>query len=376
MDEITFDHIRKSQDGHRIEITVQIRDRKVALYFLSNDIELDPFSEALIAATILPAMKLRIPIIRVDGEVSPLFLQNIEKLQSVFTSWKPTYGRVEIKSSQSFSFERQNPGKTGLFFSAGVDSYYAFLTQKEHIDALIYLDGFDVPLKYTNLRERLHQNIERISQTFNFPILTIETNLKDLHDPYLSWSFSHGSGLAAAGYLLAAHFSKLWIAPSGNPALVTPFGTHPDLDSKWSSDFLTTDPAPGDIERIEKLRFLGQFGTVPETLHICLKFNQKAINCGRCAKCLRTLVYMQAAGVYERFLPVFEKPLDPGLLARFHNIGDEKVDLLFKAYAILKENGLYTDTTRALESALNPNPIFIKIKNSLRKWGKPLVMRK
>jgi hypothetical protein len=376
MNEITFDSIKKSQDGRRIDLIVRLDGRSYPLYFQSDSMELAAFPESFVAAAILPAMKARVPVIRVDAGLSSIFVKSVGEIQRVFQSWKPTYGAVEIKSKTRPPFVRNRTGKTGLFFSGGIDSYYSFLTQRDEIDTLVYLDGFDVPLKYTELRKRLRHNIQRISTLFDFPITTLETNLREFEESFLSWSFAHGAALASVSYLLAEYFSTLNISPNGNPALTTPFGSHPDLDPHWSSDILITAPIPNDINKIEKLRYISQFDPVCDTLRVCYKFPDTGINCGVCNKCLRSMVYLQTVGAYEEFKGGFNKPLDVRVLAGFHQITAENVDLLYKASKTLEENGTYPETARALRKILYPNPRLVRIKKRLRRLLKPLFMRK
>ncbi|MCZ7553804.1 MAG: hypothetical protein M5U05_14665 [Anaerolineales bacterium] len=205
--------------------------------FRATGVQLRPCAEALIAATLLVAMKHRMGRIEIDDGVDPEFLAGIEKVQDVFQSWKPNYGRVAILHAGLKETVPQD-GKTGSFFSAGVDSYYSYLIQPERIDALVHLEGVDLPLENHAFRRRVQENLAAISERFSVPILNIETNIRPFHEKFSNWGFSHGSAMATISHLLSDDFSEMLIATSGNPRSRLPYGIHPDLDFNWSSAWM------------------------------------------------------------------------------------------------------------------------------------------
>lgn len=125
MSSIVIEPSQVSDDGLRIQTRIWVGDEKSELCHLSDGVKLQPCAEAFIASTLLIAMKRRIATIEIDAAVDPKFLTGIEKIQNIIQSWKPNYGRVEVRHA---GVKEAAPvdGKTGLFFSAGVDAYYSF----------------------------------------------------------------------------------------------------------------------------------------------------------------------------------------------------------------------------------------------------------
>lgn len=352
MKSIRINPWKLSADGLRIEADIWVGSEKFELYYQSDSTKIQPRAEAFISATILIAMKQRINRIEIDEPVSRTFLSGIEEIQNVFQSWKPNYGRVEIQHA-GFKEEESAGQKTGVFFSAGVDSYHSYLSNRNEIDALIYLDGFDIPLAHQGMRERMKTNIKKISDRFDLPAVIIETNARQFQEKFITWGFSHGSAIASAGHLLAGEFSRFLLASGGNPRAHKRYGVHPDLDSNWGSDRLHFEHDSYNVDRIEKCRFISQFQPVHDTLRVCLRSPESSLNCGVCEKCLRTMVYFQSTGDYEKYT-VFEKPLDTEILKKYKRISAPDKDLLYRALDLMEAEDAYPETVQVLKKILFP----------------------
>ncbi|OQY90006.1 MAG: hypothetical protein B6D39_08750, partial [Anaerolineae bacterium UTCFX2] len=74
MNSIVIPPSRLSADGQRIDTEIRVGDEKFGLYFSSDGVQLRPCAEALIAATLLVAMKHRMGRIEIDDGVDPEFL--------------------------------------------------------------------------------------------------------------------------------------------------------------------------------------------------------------------------------------------------------------------------------------------------------------
>ena len=369
MESITIQPGRLTEDDRRLEVEIWVGGEKCELYYLSDEVKLQPCAEALISATLLAAMKQRIGVIEIDLPVSPEFLAGIDQIQDVFQSWKPSYGRVEIRHA---GLQHADPveKQTGVFFSAGVDSYYAFLSRRDQINALIYLDGFDIPLEDQAMRRRMRENLTEISRRFDIPIYIIETNVRQFQEKFANWGFSHGSAIASVGHLLAGEFSHLFLASGGSPDPNRRYGVHSELDPQWSSPRVRFEHDT-NIDRIQKSRFISQFEPVHDTLRVCLRSPAHGLNCGYCEKCLRSMVYLQVTGDYEKYT-VFERPLELNRLAKYKRIGASDKDLLYPALTMLEAENNYPDTAKALRKILYPPSLVKKLIVQGRKIRKKL----
>jgi hypothetical protein len=354
MDIVRIGPIRKSQDGQRVDGVIQVGEQRYSIYYQTQEAELEPNIEAFLALALLPAMKKRIGTIEVDGTVSQQFLEGMEKFQQVFRSWKPNYGHIGFQNLQKQPRTRSQPGKRGVFFSGGVDSYYSFLTHFEEISALIHLDGFYIPLGEQSFRKRTVENCRYIGQQFGKQAIILETNARQFVESFVTLSYSHGSLLGSAGLLFMPEYERLYIAGAGLPTDRDPFGSHPDLDPNWSTEILEFIHE-NEVDKIDKCRLIGQFETALETLQVCLRFPEKGLNCGGCEKCLRSQVYLRVAGVADQ-CTAFPGPLDLKLLGQLKVSHDREKNLLYKALDELEEQKTYPDTARVLRSILyRPN---------------------
>jgi hypothetical protein len=350
MDCIKVGPIDVSQEGHRIETTICVEDQSYPVYFQSQDVKLEPNIEAFIALAILPAMKKKIGYIEADGLISQRFVGGTKKFQRVFKSWKPNYGLVEFRDVQIKPKTREVPGKRGVFFSAGLDSYYTFLVYIEEVSAIIHIDGFDIPLNELTTRKKMEKNCRSIGQHFGKQVIILETNARQFIEKFVTWSFSHGSVIGSAGLLLMPEFERLYIAGSGLPADRDPFGSHPDLDPNWSTEILEFVHHE-EVDKIEKCRLINHYDIALNTLRVCLRFPENGLNCGECEKCLRSHVYLQVAGAADRCM-AFPKPLNLKLLGQLKVSQDRQKNLLYKALKLLEEQKTYPETAHVLRNIL------------------------
>ena len=351
MDKIRIGPVKLSEDGQRVDGVIQVGDERYPIYFVTQEAQLEPNIEAFIALALLPAMKKRIRVIEAEGIISQRFLEGTERFQQVFKSWKPNYGHVEICNVQVQPRVRNKSGKVGVFFSGGMDSYYSFLTHLEEISAFIHIAGFDIPLQEKSMRNRVAENCRSIGQQFGKQAIILETNAKQFIESFVTWSYSHGSVIGGAGLLFMPEFERLYIAGTGGgPADREPFGSHPDLDPNWSTETLEFVHEMG-ANKIEKCYFIGQYEVALQTLRVCLRFPKTGLNCGQCEKCLRSQVYLQAAGAAEH-CTAFPAPLDLKALGQLKVSHDKQKNLLYKALTMLEEQKTYPETIKVLKSIL------------------------
>jgi hypothetical protein len=350
MDRIEIGPIQLSQDGHRVDGVIRVGDQKYPIYFQTPDAQLEPNLEAFLALALLPVMKKRTGDIYADGIVSQRFVEGTKRFQQVFRSWKPNYGLVEFRNVQVQPRSRNQSGKKGVFFSGGLDSYYSFLTHLDEIYAFVHLDGFDIPLKELSMRKRMVDNCRYIGQQFGKQAIILETNARQFIETFVTWSFSHGSVIGSAGLLFMPEYERLYVAGAGMPADRDPFGSHPDLDPNWSTEILEYIHE-AEVDKTDKCRLIGQYDVALQTLHVCLRFPEKGLNCGECEKCLRSQVYLQVAGAYEQ-CTAFPKPLDLRSLGQLKVSHDQQKNLLYKALNLLEEQRTYPDTVRVLREIL------------------------
>ena len=122
-------------------------------------------------------------------------------------------------------------------------------------------------------------------------------------DPEVARKFIGGAGLAAVAHAFADLYTDVSIAGNCEPDLLKPWGTHPILDPGFSSRNLTIRHEGISTSRLAKTRLIADWEPALTHLRVCnryRKYTSMQLNCGKCEKCLRTMLELLAAGALEK----------------------------------------------------------------------------
>ena len=278
----------------------------------SLTISADPF----IAALLCPSMLLGEPLV-VEALASPRLLQALPKIMTFYHSWNPKFKIIEVKTLGEFRPAHSTSTAQALFFTCGIDSFYALtkLTEiplKRNLTHLILVHGFDIKLHDTSLFERTHLAMNEIASHYNMKLMIVKTNLRTVTDEYLNLDKCLGAGLASVALCLGNFFRKVYFASDLGPNETAPLAVHPDLDPLWSTETTTfVHHLPG-TSRADKARLLTTNTLAQEHLRVCWENRNGAYNCGRCSKCIRTMLALHLAGGLSKF--PFPTKLTPQLV--------------------------------------------------------------
>lgn len=268
----------------------------------------DPHGDPFVAALILPAMAAGLDLV-LDGPLSPSLARSLEKLQALLLSWNwrnPWTRRLRSISLRAARSEEAPRGRaaTGLFFSGGVDSWHSLLHAEREvgrrIDALLFVHGYDVPLSGPQSTAVL-DHLASSAEESGVPLITMQSNYRRFSDPAVSWDMAHGSGLAAAAHALGAHFERWYVSSSDAHLKGLVSGTTRDLDPLWSRDGLSFDTIAIGVDRRRKLAALTDHASVQRHLIVCWRARGPVANCGRCAKCVSTMLQLLVLDALDRF---------------------------------------------------------------------------
>jgi hypothetical protein len=260
----------------------------------------DPFLAALLVPAMMSGERLVIP-----APVSPRLLRSLGDIQEIYHSFDTRLHRIDVETTpRVLPEETIAPTASGLFFSLGVDSFYSLLkNQRDHPDDaetvryLIMIHGFDV--SHDDWDERFSPRMlasgMRVAEETGKTLLPVTTNLRPITRRLSRWNLSHGSALASIALALDGLFGQVLIAAGTTYDQLYPWGSHPVLDPRWSTERLTVVHDGCESGRIEKVRFLASTPLVLETLKVCPYYN-----CGRCIKCLPTIIDLLQAGVLDQ----------------------------------------------------------------------------
>jgi len=297
--------------GHSIEAEFHLRDRKHKIFFRSiGDAVLSGNLESFLASAILPCMRLGGGSLLAEGEVSQKFITALSTIQDIYAMWDPSLYRTVIKNAVPIARAGSTEKRVGTFFSGGVDSFYTFLRHKNEITDLIFVHGFDIRLKDAKLREKTSKKIREIALSFGKNVIEIETNLREMFDSYVKWGLlGHGAALAAIGHLLFPMFCRIYIPATHTYAELFRWGSHPILDYLWSSECLEFVHDGCEATRVKKVSLISRYDIALRSLRVCFKNPNSSYNCGRCEKCLRTMINLKVNNALSR-CSTFDEELD------------------------------------------------------------------
>jgi hypothetical protein len=317
--ELHLKFIDTATDGVSIRAELTPGVKSYDIFFRSNDIELTKNTEVLLAAGLLPAMKIGSTLVA-NGVISQKLFNSIESISNFFHTLNPHLKKIKIKNLVPQPANPPKENRVGVFFSAGVDSFYSLLKHEDEITDLIFIHGFDISLDNYPLRKKLAKTIRKIGANFGKRVIEIETNLRSFYQhsfiqPYLLWQYGFLTTLASAGHLLFPFFRRFFIASTHTLAdNYRPYsGSHPASDSLWGTEALEFIHDGCEATRVDKATLVAKSGLALNSLRVCGRNTEKTYNCGGCEKCIRTMINLHCVGALER-CTTFPNKLDIKLI--------------------------------------------------------------
>jgi len=264
-----------------------------------------------VAALLLPAMWVGEPL-EVDVPISPKLATSLKQIQAIYRARFHPLSPVTVTAPLGRHSPRVGSG-VALFFSGGVDSWYSLLKHEaesalsDPITHLIVIHGADMPI---DSQARMGTfattvaNTRLVGERFGKQVLSVATNIRFLYSRLgIAWHL--GSSLPSTALVLEGFFKKFNIAATFTYADIAetpcshsnrPSGTHPLLDPLWATESSRFVHDGCERTRLEKIKFISGSEIALDMLRVCWNNNQPEYNCGRCGKCLRTMVGLHIAG--------------------------------------------------------------------------------
>ena len=252
---------------------------------------------------------------RIEGSVSGRLLDNVPLITDVCrTFWPGDMSKITVQAE----VREPSPGNplAASFFTRGVDSWYTALTHGQRpydgmsLTHLVYVPSVDFMLDEPHLQRCIADTCTAALEVGMTPVL-VETNLRRNTEHFLHWGIYGGAGLASAA--LALGLERVHIPASRSYAFQDPMCTHLFLDPLWSTSRTEIIHHGAEANRWEKVKYLADHPEALRTLKVCFDENTDG-NCGRCPKCLITMLMLEAAGVLSQC--PFDVPLDPARVRR------------------------------------------------------------
>src|SRR4051812_13950165 len=251
-------------------------------------------ASALLALTLVTAMRRREPVLEIDGDVCPRLLAAVGEIGTFLETWDPTLRPPEVRAGSGARPARADG--VGCFLSRGVDSTFsAAVARHRPVTELVHVVGLE-PRHDAAVRAAEVEACGVMAAALGRPLSVIETNVRELTDPVLGWHDVFGSVLAGLGLSMAGRIGRMIIPSSGCSLYTGAYGSSPLVDALWSTDAVEVAHDSVALTRVGKLAALArQRPDLLAELKVCWIENRPD-NCGRCAKCVFTMCGLHAAG--------------------------------------------------------------------------------
>jgi len=304
-----------------LSFDAHVGERTTNVWFRTQS-PLTPTADAALAAAAMPAMA-HGGTLRMSDPVSPRMLRGQREFQAIQRSWSLDWPFTEPLHEVEVEVPVREPGQTApkgrvaAFFSGGVDSWGILLENPDLTD-LIFVRGFDLPHSGpgADLADEVEGRLREAAEDLGLPLHVVVTNLRDLSDAHLPWDVFFGCADVAVAHFLAPLFDRVLIAGDSDYEVQVRYGANLLVDQLWSSEGLEIVDAGGRFSRMQRLERLVENPVACRSLRVCWEIPDQTYNCGRCRKCLMTMIALEAIGARERVTSFPPKlNLDPKILA-------------------------------------------------------------
>ena len=227
--------------------------------------------------------------------VSSHLIENLNAIQKILNAWNPAFHIVPVDAN-STEVQSSDVG-TCCFCSGGVDSIASLITNKDRIDSALFIGGFDFVVDREAIAGPIARN-NRILDHLGLPQIVVHSNQRQ-------WGMTTGVARTFwySGYLAAAALLTMpgrFLVPSSHTlAELNPGGSHMVLDHLWGNGKKSFEHVDPEISRAQKLEIIAASPEILEDLHVCWFYPDR--NCGKCAKCIRSMITLDILGVSGPF---------------------------------------------------------------------------
>jgi hypothetical protein len=226
----------------------------------------------------------------------------------IWKCWHPHLHVISIDAEVVDTKRHECPERTAVFFSGGVDSFFTLLwhsdnnnsSKRFHINDLLCIWGFDVPLSNQKAFFQMRERLEKVAFSFDKELIDIATNLRDTRWQKTDWGYlSHGCALVSVALSLEKRFSKILIGSTGGYKDLNPWGSHIITDPLLSTSMTEIIHDGAFFNRVQKTEFVAKSEVALKSLRVCWK-SRSDENCCACNKCYRTMITLELLGELDR----------------------------------------------------------------------------
>jgi hypothetical protein len=241
------------------------------------------------AVTFHEPLELPVPVDRRQYE-------GAHKLMQTWIDWYPDLNLASVPIHAEIEDRKPAGARKAAFFSGGVDTFYTVLSNPD-IDDLILIRGFDLPLQDDAVYDRVVGRLNQAASELGKELITVAINFRENASRRVDiMRLSTGGNLASIALALENRWSTAMISASLSRHSLRPSGSHPSTDRLYSTAGTEIVHFGWEPTRYEKIQAIADNPIVRKYVRVCW-VDEQGGNCGRCAKCYRSMLGFQLAGV-------------------------------------------------------------------------------
>jgi len=163
------------------------------------------------------------------------------------------------------------------------------------LNSLLLADAFKRQIAGDDNRpyqQALERNASFV-QSYGKTLIPLESNHYAFGYRYnLSRNLTQGGVLASVALILG--FRRAYVSSFCSWAQLIPMGSHPLTDPLYSNECVEIIHDGAEARRVDKVRQIAASPSALANLRVC--FEDMNVNCGRCEKCLRTMIPLTLSG--------------------------------------------------------------------------------
>ncbi len=319
-------NIREEVDGDIARISADVKWEDCSREDYTMNIEaageigryLTPSPHTFFIGGVIPALHYGEKRLWIEGNLCSELIYGIEKIMQIFNYWyrTPQSPLVDIEPRSRVCLKKQIPPRSAFFFSGGIDAYAILRENRQHYPEehpLYFRDGilaFGLELDDRKRFNHVVQVLQPAAGEANINLVAVSTNLyliyraEDEANRFRFWIDEYnGAALAAIAHAFSNLYTDVSIAGNCGPDLLQPWGSHPVIDPCFSSANLTIRHEGISTSRLAKTRLVAGWEPALTHLRVCNRYRTYSpgkLNCGKCEKCIRTMLELLAVGALEK----------------------------------------------------------------------------
>lgn len=300
---------------------------------------------------------------RVEAAVDEQLLINMDLLQGYWHHWFPDrLVPVDIvPRSVHKSCDAPEPSNRIIScFSGGVDSLHTLLRASQDLRAphgsILFLNGFDITTGEEETYEKARDLYLKLAAEKSVSLLQVHSPARQYARAFdMSWGrMAHGPVLAGAMKLFSPSHGIACIPSSHSPdSLPSPWGSNPVTDPLYSTACQRVVHHGFPLTRFDKLVEIAGCPELIPHLRVCWENLRETMNCGKCRKCLLTMLALHLADSNSRAAAFphvsVQQALDLFPTMKFNRYQLEQVRIIHHEAALAGER----DIRQAADQVLN-----------------------